>query len=490
MNMIDKVWKCSRCGSENQGEFCSCCGKPRETERDSEDQKEEQDHAEAETALKEQQAEIPAEQGCDEQKNEEQAAAPALDQKGKKKIKLQGKRKKIILLVIAVCAAAVIAMALLRPKAVKSTALNYQAVKAFSKDIALLVPEGMELSSSDGHDIYKGEDRINIQLMQSDNLPIVSDASAEDGLNTFTDSFIANGNCNNVKRKDITADSIRSKQLNFNISADDTDYRSTAVFVPLYKSIFVCMFSWPADGEKDYSKVADYVMSTIRIPTTKTISFGATEEAKKVVSIAAKYTGAAKIGTVLDSKNTDIHVTGRQQNGEDRTLYKWTVSEPAVLAGSSSAAVTIQYKDPYSSKDLTCTLTVVCSEEDPVIEAQRKAEEKENYKNSCADISYEELARNGNAHKGENIRFTGKVIQVIEGSGGSATMRIEVTQGNYGIWDDVVMVSYQYAAGESRFLEKDIVNFYGTCSGLYSYTSVMGSSITVPSCIAKYVDLQ
>jgi hypothetical protein len=326
--------------------------------------------------------------------------------------------------------------------------------------------------------------------MQSDNLPIVSDASAEDGLNTFIDSFIANGNCNNVKRKDITADSIRSKQLNFNISADDTDYRSTAVFVPLYKSIFVCIFSWPADGEKDYSKVADYVMSTIRIPTTKTISFGASEEAKKAVSITAKYTGAAKIGTVLDSKNTDIHVTAKQQNGEDRTLYKWAVSEPAVLAGSSSAAVTIQYKDPYSSQDLTCTLTVACSEEDPVIEAQRKAEEKENYKNSCADISYEELARNGNAHKGENIRFTGKVIQVIEGSGGSATMRIEVTQGNYGIWDDVVMVSYQYAAGESRFLEKDIVNFYGTCSGLYSYTSVMGSSITVPSCIAKYVDLQ
>jgi hypothetical protein len=78
----------------------------------------------------------------------------------------------------------------------------------------------------------------------------------------------------------------------------------------------------------------------------------------------------------------------------------------------------------------------------------------------------------------------------VEGSSGSVAMRIEVTQGNYGIWDDVVMVSYQYAAGESRFLEKDIVNFYGTCAGLYSYTSVMGSTITVPSCIAKYVDLQ
>ncbi|NLH62974.1 MAG: hypothetical protein GX478_02125 [Erysipelotrichaceae bacterium] len=231
------------------------------------------------------------------------------------------------------------------------------------------------------------------------------------GLQAFRQcSFLTGANCKNVKRKDITADSISSKQLNFNMAADDTDYRCTAVIVPLYKSIFICVFSWPAKGKKDYSEVADYVMSTIKIPTVKTISFAASEEAKKVLSIAAKYTGAAKIGTVLDSKNTDIHVTGRQQNGEERTLYRWTVSEPAVLAGSSSAAVTTQYTDPYSSKDLTCSLTVECSEKDPVIEAQKKADEKENYKDSCADVAYEELARNGNAHKGENIRFSGKVI--------------------------------------------------------------------------------
>ncbi len=182
MNMTGKVWKCSRCGKENQGEFCSSCGKPRETESDTENQKE-QNHAALETAWKE------PEQKFTEHTNEEPANGPGPDLKQNNKIKFLGKKKKWIFLVIAVCAAAIAAMAVLRPKMVKSTAMNYQAIKAFNSDIALSVPEGMELSSSDDHDIYKGDDQINIQLMKSDNLPITSDSSAEDGLNTFIDSF-------------------------------------------------------------------------------------------------------------------------------------------------------------------------------------------------------------------------------------------------------------------------------------------------------------
>ena len=43
--------------------------------------------------------------------------------------------------------------------------------------------------------------------------------------------------------------------------------------------------------------------------------------------------------------------------------------------------------------------------------------------------------------------------------------------------------------GSTRFLEDDIVNIYGTSKGLYSYTSVMGATITIPSMSIKYMDL-
>jgi len=41
----------------------------------------------------------------------------------------------------------------------------------------------------------------------------------------------------------------------------------------------------------------------------------------------------------------------------------------------------------------------------------------------------------------------------------------------------------------SRILEDDIVTFYGTYGGLYSYESVMGATITVPLVLAQYMDL-
>lgn len=88
----------------------------------------------------------------------------------------------------------------------------------------------------------------------------------------------------------------------------------------------------------------------------------------------------------------------------------------------------------------------------------------------------------------KKIRFTGEIVQVIE-DGGSVAYRINVTQGAYGIWDDTVLVFYDYKDGESRFLEDDIVTFYGRSAGLYTYESTLGSDITIPSAYAEYIVL-
>ena len=68
-------------------------------------------------------------------------------------------------------------------------------------------------------------------------------------------------------------------------------------------------------------------------------------------------------------------------------------------------------------------------------------------------------------------------------------MRVNVTKGSYGIYEDTVYVIYSVDSS-NRVLEDDIVSFYGYYDGLYSYESVMGATITIPSVVAAIVDIE
>ncbi|WP_195362864.1 hypothetical protein [Lactococcus lactis] len=93
-------------------------------------------------------------------------------------------------------------------------------------------------------------------------------------------------------------------------------------------------------------------------------------------------------------------------------------------------------------------------------------------------LSYDEMARNGNKHKGEKLQITGKVIQVTDGDDGDATLRI-ATDGDY---DDVYIVQIDSSEWENhRLLEDDQITLYGKVYGLYTYESTLGGNITVPA---------
>ena len=141
------------------------------------------------------------------------------------------------------------------------------------------------------------------------------------------------------------------------------------------------------------------------------------------------------------------------------------------MAAEQTSTVTIEYGGK------TCDLAVQCTTISP-----------ESYKAQCQNISYDELARNPDSYIGQKVTFRGEIIQVQE-SGSDATYRINVTQGDYGIWDDTVLCTFDLSNSSSRFLENDIVTFYGDYAGLYTYTSVMGADITIPSVIIQYMDL-
>lgn len=125
------------------------------------------------------------------------------------------------------------------------------------------------------------------------------------------------------------------------------------------------------------------------------------------------------------------------------------------------------------------------------ITAEAPAMPESDYKASCEAVSYEDIARQPDLYNGKNVVFTGKVIQVQEGSWWSSETiyRINVTQGEY-LWSDTVYVTYKLPEGSPRILEDDIVTFYGICTGTETYTTVLGSSVTIPSVEAQYIDIQ
>lgn len=102
-------------------------------------------------------------------------------------------------------------------------------------------------------------------------------------------------------------------------------------------------------------------------------------------------------------------------------------------------------------------------------------------------LNFKDISRDPNTYKGQFYTFSGKVLQVMEGSdyGGTTTtvMRI-ATKGRY---DDVVYVTYERPNDDKRILEDDRVTVYGECDGLYTYETVIGGSVTLPKFIAEVV---
>lgn len=91
-------------------------------------------------------------------------------------------------------------------------------------------------------------------------------------------------------------------------------------------------------------------------------------------------------------------------------------------------------------------------------------------------ISYDDLMRYSDDYIGQSVQYVGEVVQVMEAEDGTFELRVAVTKSEYGIYTDVIYVSY----GGARVLEQDIVTVQGESVGLLSYETVMGNKITLP----------
>jgi peptidoglycan hydrolase-like protein with peptidoglycan-binding domain len=100
-------------------------------------------------------------------------------------------------------------------------------------------------------------------------------------------------------------------------------------------------------------------------------------------------------------------------------------------------------------------------------------------------LDYKAFARDPDKYTGTRIKFSGKILQVVEDTF-SVSFRI-ATKGGY---DNVVYATYYPSEDYKRLLEDDSVVVYAVYSGIYSYEAVMGNTVSVPSCMVDRIILK
>lgn len=122
-------------------------------------------------------------------------------------------------------------------------------------------------------------------------------------------------------------------------------------------------------------------------------------------------------------------------------------------------------------------------------EEERKAQEEvarqeEEAKGYETGITFDDISRTPEKYKGKKVKFSGYVLQVIEGY----TIN-SIRMSTDGRYSDVILVDYKTSLVDVRLLEGDEVVVYGTFSDMETYTTVMGSSVTVPLVNADIISL-
>jgi hypothetical protein len=193
-----------------------------------------------------------------------------------------------------------------------------------------------------------------------------------------------------------------------------------------------------------------------------------------LTSISATYKGSTAAGTKIDSKASGIVVKGAYSDGSSKTVYDWSVSNPASLEAEQTQNFVI------TSGSVSCPLSITCTTLTPA-----------DFKASCESVDYASLARNASSYKDKPIAVTGKVMQVISGSSSTGTAYlVEITPDGYGYYSDPVYVQISSAQSQQTILEKDIVDVYGTGAGMFSYTTALNVSKSVPAITASYIDIE
>ena len=99
-------------------------------------------------------------------------------------------------------------------------------------------------------------------------------------------------------------------------------------------------------------------------------------------------------------------------------------------------------------------------------------------------LTFKDISRNPDKYIGQKVKFSGNVLQIIEGVTINA-IRMS-TKGDY---DDVIYAVYTKSIIDYRLLEDDHITIYGTFEGMETYETIFGSSVTLPKIHIDFIEL-
>lgn len=137
----------------------------------------------------------------------------------------------------------------------------------------------------------------------------------------------------------------------------------------------------------------------------------------------------------------------------------------------------------YNGSDEDKEAQKLATESQKKIDEANAAKEAEKAKGYETGITYDQLARTPDDFDGKKVKFSGKVVQVIEDDD-TTQIRLAVND-NY---DTVLFGEYSKSIVSSRVLEDDHITIYGTSVGTISYKSTMGGTITIPGVYIEKID--
>lgn len=95
-------------------------------------------------------------------------------------------------------------------------------------------------------------------------------------------------------------------------------------------------------------------------------------------------------------------------------------------------------------------------------------------------ITFEQLSDSPDKYKNQKVKFSGKVLQVIEGKYGESYILLVIDIDRPSIISGTYL-GYIFNPDEPKILENSTITVYGTFEGLKSYQNSKGETITVPS---------
>lgn len=122
------------------------------------------------------------------------------------------------------------------------------------------------------------------------------------------------------------------------------------------------------------------------------------------------------------------------------------------------------------------------AEAEAAAKEKAEAEEKERIGYDTG-ITYDQLARTPDDFIFEKVKFRGTVVQVMEGDG-ITQIRLAVNDD----YDTILFGEFDSTVVDSRILEDDTITIRGLSSGLMTYESTMGGSISIPGISIEQVE--